>query len=257
MAVNESRARLVVTSTASGWSVSGEIDASTVHILVEAFRDLSLTESDRPLIVDVGEVDFIDSSGLRALINLANDAQTIGVGMVLQRPSPPVVRLLTVTGLDDLFGVLVERDPPSRLAFDGVASDARRSFPSELGAIPTVRDFVRRVGSALHDRTLADLELVASELATNAVLHGAGEQFDVAVDIDGTSPSISVSVRSRLAEADRATDPHLWRRTVTEGLTGRGLAIVHSISDDVRFAVVGETVEVTSRLMFTDEGQPI
>jgi anti-anti-sigma factor len=232
--------------------VSGEIDASTVHILGESISGLSLAGSDRPLTIDVGDVDFIDSSGLQALINLARDAGKVGVGIALQRPSPSVARLLSITGLGDLFGTNVEGDPASPPAFDGVASAARRSFPSELRAVPTIREFVRRAGPGLNERTLADLELVASELATNAVRHGAGEQFDVAIEIEtaSTSPSISVSVRSRLTDADRTTDPHLWRRTKTDGLTGRGLAIVDSVSDNVRFAVVGDTVEVTSRLVW-------
>jgi anti-sigma B factor antagonist len=251
MAVDDSRTRLVVTPTALGWSVSGEIDASTGHILGESISDLSLADSDRPLAIDVGDVDFIDSSGLQALINLARDAGKVGVGIALQRPSPSVARLLSITGLGDLFGMNVEGDPASPPAFDGVTSAARRSFPSELRAIPTIREFVRRAGPALDERALADLELVASELATNAVRHGAGDQFDVAIEIEtaSTSPSISVSVRSRLTDADRTTDPHLWRRTKTDGLTGRGLAIVDSVSDNVRFAVVGDTVEVTSRLV--------
>jgi anti-anti-sigma factor len=254
--VDDSRTRLVVTPTASGWAVSGDIDASTVHALVEPFRDLSRAESGRPLTIDVGEVSFIDSSGLRALINLAHDADEIGVRIVLQRASPAVARLLNLTGLEGLFGMTADEEPQARPGFDGVSSAARRSFPSELHSIPVVRDFVRRAASALHELTLADLELVASELATNAVRHGAGEPFDVAVETDTTSisPSVSVTVSSRLGDADLATDPRLWRREKAQGLTGRGLAIVDAVSDDLHFAVAGDTVEVTSRLTLTTPG---
>ena len=253
MATDDSHTRLVVTPTPTGWSVYGDIDASTVDALVESFRDLSRAESGRPLTVDVGEVGFIDSSGLRALITLANDARQIGVGIVLQRPSAAIARLLALTGLEGLFGMTAQEDPHARPAFDGVASAARRSFPSELRSIPAVREFVRRAASALHELTLADVELVASELATNAVRHGAGEQFDVAVEPDTTSitPSVAVRVWSRLADADRATDPRLWRREKAQGLTGRGLAIVDAVSDDLRYTVDGDTVEVTSRVALT------
>ena len=93
---------MTVERTADGWIVGGEIDASTAPTLEQAFDDLPT--GDGRVVLDLSDVSFIDSSGLRVLIALAGRADEQGRPLVLDRPSPAVARLLEITGLVELFG---------------------------------------------------------------------------------------------------------------------------------------------------------
>ena len=94
---------LTVRETAAGWAVVGEIDASTAPTLDGALADLP--DGDGPVVLDLGDVSFIDSSGLRVLIALATRASDVGRTVTLDRPSPTVARLLEITGLAEMFGL--------------------------------------------------------------------------------------------------------------------------------------------------------
>lgn len=81
--------------------VSGEVDAHTAPTL-EAH--LAAEPVDRPIRLDLSAVTFMDSSGLRVLID-AHHRAADGHGVVLVRPSRPVVRLLEISGLTEHLSV--------------------------------------------------------------------------------------------------------------------------------------------------------
>ena len=55
------------------------------------------------LTLDAERVTFVDSAGLRLVLQAKMTASSRGVDFVLARPSDNVVRLLELTGLDDLI----------------------------------------------------------------------------------------------------------------------------------------------------------
>ena len=55
-------------------------------------------EGDGPLVIDVGDVYFIDSSGLRSLLGASRRAKTRGSSVVLRSVGAEVSRLLEITG---------------------------------------------------------------------------------------------------------------------------------------------------------------
>ena len=65
------------------------------------FRDkvCSLVEDSQLVVIAMGNVDFVDSSGLGSLISLFKRLPP-GAAMRLAEPSPSVVRLLRLTRLD-------------------------------------------------------------------------------------------------------------------------------------------------------------
>lgn len=92
---------LVITPTDDGFAVEGEIDAHTAPSLAEAVAD-----AQRPkLSIDLSGVGFIDSSGLRVLIEAHRRAADAGGSLHLTRPSDSVRRLLAISGLDDYLDV--------------------------------------------------------------------------------------------------------------------------------------------------------
>lgn len=105
-------------------------------------------------------------------------------------------------------------------------AELRRSFASEAAAIPEVRRFAldawRRLVPGSLDGPDGDVQLVVSELATNAVLH-AGSEFGVSVTCDRDVVRISVDDRGTGRPAQ--VDPD------GSSVGGRGLRIVESLSD--------------------------
>lgn len=80
----------------------GEIDMSTVPVFEEAFTSAVDQASDR-LIIDLSGVQFMDSSGLNALIRARNSMDDRGIGLVISGVSEQVRRLFEVSGLTSAF----------------------------------------------------------------------------------------------------------------------------------------------------------
>jgi len=100
--MDTSGARLTFTLVEDRVSVSGEIDASTC----ESFNDwLDQHGAGGCIIVDMAEVTFIDSSGLRVLITHHQQAVADGRSFELANPSPAVQRLFEITGLTDVLHI--------------------------------------------------------------------------------------------------------------------------------------------------------
>jgi anti-sigma B factor antagonist len=81
--------------------VTGEIEPSTAPALLGELQALLFTGAPRELVVDLSGVTFIDSSGLRAVIDIHNQMRDRGGVLVLESPSEKVRRLLEVTGLTE------------------------------------------------------------------------------------------------------------------------------------------------------------
>lgn len=74
--------------------LAGEIDTYTAPELQLALADLP-----EHCIVDLAEVSFIDSSGLRVIVEAHSQRRERGGGMTLRAPSPSVERLLEISGV--------------------------------------------------------------------------------------------------------------------------------------------------------------
>lgn len=108
--------------------LDGELDLAAVPELQAAVAD---TFGDRePLIVlDLGDVGFIDSTGLRLLLGIRGATTERGGRLLLARASDAVRKLLHITGLVERFEY-VEGAPPGEtlcpLCNGWVPTEARR-----------------------------------------------------------------------------------------------------------------------------------
>jgi anti-anti-sigma factor len=82
--------------------VSGAIDLQTREQVLLAARD-ALAADSQTLVLDLGGVTFIDSTGIGALIELGHDGADSGAGLVIRNPSQRVLRILEMTGLADAW----------------------------------------------------------------------------------------------------------------------------------------------------------
>jgi anti-sigma B factor antagonist len=83
--------------------VAGEIDASNAGALREALQ--MACEPGRQVVVDMEAVSYIDSSGVSALVAVANQVGDAHLGLSIQQPSPSVRRVLGILGLSHYFGI--------------------------------------------------------------------------------------------------------------------------------------------------------
>jgi anti-sigma B factor antagonist len=86
----------------------GELDASSVDALREHLDPLPVGTDD--VIIDLSGVAFIDSSGLGALIQAHQLAESVGRRVIIFRPTATVLRLLEISGLTPHLHVDVNAD---------------------------------------------------------------------------------------------------------------------------------------------------
>ena len=80
----------------------GEIDLASADTLAQEVGGLRAADPTR-IVLDLRRVSFIDSTGLRLLISLRNDAKRNRHALVLIPPSPAVGRIFDFTGTRGLF----------------------------------------------------------------------------------------------------------------------------------------------------------
>ncbi len=91
-------------------AVSGELDLATAPQLEAALQQQS--EVAARIVLDLTRVSFIDSTGLRVLLQAHDAAQAHGRGLAIL-PSEIVTRVIRLTGLDQRL--LDDTDDPSRM----------------------------------------------------------------------------------------------------------------------------------------------
>lgn len=99
--MTESAPTLVITPIDSGFAVAGEIDAHSAPTIAAAIAE----SSSDPLLIDLSGVDFVDSSGLRVLIEAHQTRQATGRTMTLVRPSHVVSRLFEIAGVGEYLDI--------------------------------------------------------------------------------------------------------------------------------------------------------
>ena len=85
-----------------GYALKGELDMAGGESLVRRVTALAATTSGA-IEIDMGEVGFIDSSGVRALLRLHEAAVSSGRPMRVRNLSPDVRRLLDLIGVTELL----------------------------------------------------------------------------------------------------------------------------------------------------------
>ena len=84
--------------------VAGEVDVRSGPVLQARIAGL-LDSGPHRLVVDLGDVNFLDSTGIAALIAGLNRARELGGSLTLACPQERLVQRLRLTGLDEVFVV--------------------------------------------------------------------------------------------------------------------------------------------------------
>lgn len=129
----------------------------------------------------------------------------------------------------------------------GPSSRHQRTFRAGVDSARAARVFV---AEQLHQNgappaTLADLQLVVSELVANAVQHGAS---DVVVQVDSADDAwLQLTVVGGTGLPADLADPARWRIADPNDAAGRGLGIVRALVDEVVVDTIDEQLVVRCR----------
>ena len=91
--------------------LEGELDIATVD---DAQSRVAAAERRAPslLVIDLSNLTFVDSSGVRVLLVADDHARTAGRRLAVRLGQGPALRVFTALGLVDRFEVLPAREDP-------------------------------------------------------------------------------------------------------------------------------------------------
>ena len=100
---NEARAPLTIDARERGddylIAPMGELDLSNAEVLRTRIREAQRSEAGR-IIVDLGALEFIDSTGLRVLLWAEQQSRAHEHRIVFRRSGGQVARVLKLSGID-------------------------------------------------------------------------------------------------------------------------------------------------------------
>lgn len=85
--------------------VSGDVDMLTAGQLREGLTEAVRVAGTGPVIVDLGRVPFLDSSGIQALLDGYHTAMVAGGTLAVRGVHGTVARVLQIVGVDQMLGV--------------------------------------------------------------------------------------------------------------------------------------------------------
>jgi anti-anti-sigma factor len=104
--------------------VAGELDDTTVTSLHRAVVELLRHDVPGRVDVDLADVTFLDTCGIRTLLACLVDARQVGCELRLTDPQPLVYRVLRIVGLLDLFSLAHDAPtPPAQRGWANAATE--------------------------------------------------------------------------------------------------------------------------------------
>ena len=179
-------ALLRIDATPEALRLEGEIDLAVADQFTEA---LQASIASGTTSVDLSGVTFIDSMGLCILLMAGRRLEGLGP-LVLLRPSKAVRRLLDTRMAGGHHALAVRDDIAT------VAPAFEESLPWTVAVGAAARRAIRaRLGDRLTEDQLADAQLIATELATNAFSHAPPVVDEhVILLIDVTDQAVRIAV---------------------------------------------------------------
>jgi anti-anti-sigma factor len=106
-------------------ALSGDVDLATASIVDDEIRRAE--QSENLVVLDLGEVTFMDSTGLRIVISAHQRLRERGASLQIQHLTPQVGRLFELVGVLDHLGIARGADghaasPDGAARANGVAS---------------------------------------------------------------------------------------------------------------------------------------
>ena len=200
-------------------SLTGELDLSGAGPLEEEIARIVAADGIARVVLDLRELEFMDSSGLRMVALAARRLSADDRALVLVRGRDAVQRVFEITRMGDHLTFV---DEPDEVGGRGETIDlelaSTASAPAQArGALDGIEDHVS-------PERMRDVRLLVSELVTNAVRHAGGEAVRLVVAVTGTLLRIEVHDPGNGFELKPPPDDPLRA-------SGWGLVLVEELAD--------------------------
>lgn len=91
-------------------ALSGEIDHHRAVSVRAGIDEAMYRELPKTLVIDIGGVDFMDSSGLGLILGRYTKAKEIGTMLVIRNPSARAEKMLKMAGIDRMIKIENQSD---------------------------------------------------------------------------------------------------------------------------------------------------
>lgn len=100
-------------------AVAGELDIATAPRMIAALNE-AVVDLERPLVVDLSSVGFMDSTGLALLINAYRRVKRRGQGFAIVCPGGPISRVFEIADMVESLHVCPDSASARRTATEPV-----------------------------------------------------------------------------------------------------------------------------------------
>jgi serine/threonine-protein kinase RsbW len=234
--------------------LQGDVDFRNAQTVREAVRSAAREAGD-PIVVDLGRLTFIDSSGISALVRVALQERERGRGLMLEGARPYLLRLLSEAGFARYFLIPGGLPMPAPLSDCRVANAVWQhlsfTIPARTHLVKHVRVRVAEMLQSLQpDSQLLDaVNLAVGEAASNAVRHGCREDDCLKVRVksatDGHTLVVEINDPGPGFDPDQVSSPEVGE--LREG--GMGIYFMRLTMDGVEYTFDnGTTVRLLKHL---------
>lgn len=226
--------------------IRNDMDYQRAHLIKEAVAEL-MRSGASDLHIDCAGLDFVDSSGLSALLHASLTAASKGGRVHLISPPDQLVRVIKKTQMERLFEIL-NAQPARNICDDdpipGIWDSRRFIIPPLPAEVSEIRHHAAALATAMgfNGQQVDDIKLAVGEAVSNAVRYGcpSGETDSIIVQFSRSENRLVVEVSDKGCGFDpetalRSSAPH----ETAEG--GRGLHFMKMLMDEVDFSFSGGT----------------
>jgi serine/threonine-protein kinase RsbW len=226
------------------------------HEVVAAVQYL-ISRCPGEIVVEIGKVNSVDSSGLRALLHGRNLCDEAGIEFRLDKVSDCVARIVQMSGLSRLLGLpepeIVQQQSRQGVRLGPAAWKTQEYVAtSDPSLIAVLRE---RITSAAEDagasgETLCDIKIAVGEALTNAYRHGSPKRgvSKIQVRCMTCSAAVVVEVEDEGSQFDPNGTPEPDPRKLKDH--GMGIFLMKQAMDSVeyKFGCPGNTVRMVKWL---------
>lgn len=237
--------------------LAGEVNYESASRINETFEHLR-NEGCLNIGLDCQSVDFIDSSGIGAIVHAAHLLRKLGGSVKLMAAAPQLVHALQVSGFAEMLdfnGEISKMYPEVRRqsTIRSTWQQASLSIPARADMDGTARKRVTEFAESMPfaREQIDDIRLAVGEAVANAIRHGCRDKTNdrLTVRCSGDAEKLVVRISNPGDPFDPDSIPVPNAADLHEG--GMGIFFMRSSMDDVSyiFDEYGTTVILTKYLI--------
>ena len=219
--------------------VRGDVDFRNAHEITEAVREL-MDRGEKRVDVYLAAVEFMDSSGISALLDSVNLARERDARLVLVQPTRELLHLLEMSGFKPLFefeGVTAAAPVPQPVTAPVWWQVSEFRVPCHPELVADIRHRIAEVARSMPFdlEEVEDIKLAVGEAAANAYRYGCprGAEDSIYVRCVGDYSGLTIEI----SDPGPGFDPDSVAQPPVGSLTtgGRGIFFMRLTMDKVHF----------------------